>query len=501
MSIKRTIIILADGLGISPSWNGNAISLAKPKTLDLMMNTYPHLLVKTVYGKGSEGTKIDNARLLNSTEIDSDKAFIDSEIESGNFFKSSEANSFMDEVAKKSGALHLIGHFPSSNGFSSKDHLRAISKMVRQKKIVQTYLHLIVPEEEIKNIERVDALTEGCEFIEIASLINSNTISDQSPNKAFGAAFKDLLSGRAQAALTPEQALTILKKNSKNVSLRYRGGFNYKVKDFDSVLFFDHQNQDLKKLVSCFCENTLFNSSIRFIEVGVLFNSLAPKPDKLSVLCKRNFVNSLVEKIADNCPTLWLSNISGMEEWQYLFGESGETATLAKSFTESGFENDLAKAVFDQISDALRQDLNEYEVIFLHLPFLSLTQSGASLEKIKDAISEFDNLLSTLHKWTHAVDLRVFITSSSGGLERIAKRDDFEKMNNKTRSFVPLLLVEQKFRQSGKRSSIYDMIREQGSVLDVAPTILDVIGLPAFSNCSGQSLKSKLLRDYDGSKD
>jgi 2,3-bisphosphoglycerate-independent phosphoglycerate mutase len=110
------------------------------------------------------------------------------------------------------------------------------------------------------------------------------------------------------------------------------------------------------------------------------------------------------------------------------------------------------------------------------------------------AIEFVDRKVNEVVKATLSIGGAVIITADHGNCETKVDLLTHESSKEHTTNPVPLLLIANEFKMAPKSAEV--MLQEQinptGVLADVAPTILDLLGLPAPKEMTGISLRRSL---------
>ncbi len=133
------------------------------------------------------------------------------------------------------------------------------------------------------------------------------------------------------------------------------------------------------------------------------------------------------------------------------------------------------------------------DFIAVSLPYLDLISVQSNLELAIKAVTTLDNYIQKIVSATLFKDAILIITSPAGNLEHIHDLATGLSDSKLTNNPVPLLIVGHDFK--GKTIGLAEpldgdlsILKPAGDLSDVAPTILDIIGLGKADTMSGHSL-------------
>ena len=122
--MKKVLLLILDGFGISDKENGNAVKLANLPNLDKIMATYPMSQLVT-YGeevglpKGMIGnSEVGHMTIGTGRTIIQPYSFINNSIKDKSFFDNDVLLDVMDHVVENDSTLHLVGLISDSSNHS-----------------------------------------------------------------------------------------------------------------------------------------------------------------------------------------------------------------------------------------------------------------------------------------------------------------------------------------------------------------------------------------------
>ena len=176
-------------------------------------------------------------------------------------------------------------------------------------------------------------------------------------------------------------------------------------------------------------------------------------------------------------------NKASGEEWKIISSEAGD-----KSIKPLLALQRTVKEIIKEINSDDPRDL-----IVASVPYLDLTALSGNLVEIKKAVEFLDKNLRLILAAAAAKDRVLLISSAGGNVERASNLAtdlvDIEMTDNP----VPLVIVGSEFK--GKTIGLAEplnndlsLLAPSGSLADLAPTILDIMGLAVPPEMMGQSL-------------
>ena len=164
--MKKVLLCIMDGMGITNDKKYNAVYNAKTPVLDKLWKKYPHCelessgtfvgLPKGQMGNSDVGhTNIGAGRLVyQSLEL------INSKIKDKTFFDNEEILKVIEHVKENNSSIHLIGLLSDGGVHSHINHLFALLDMVKKFELKKVYVHIFTDGRDVSP-------TSGIKYIEL----------------------------------------------------------------------------------------------------------------------------------------------------------------------------------------------------------------------------------------------------------------------------------------------------------------------------------------------
>jgi bisphosphoglycerate-independent phosphoglycerate mutase (AlkP superfamily) len=477
MAKKSTLCLWVDGIGLSSSWSGNAFMSSNPKNFLNAWSQYRRTTVSPCFNlkSGSENKEIDFARVNGAEDYPSNKVFLDQYIDKNRLEGNKELKKVIEETSERNAAFHLIGNIPSeSEAYSSFAHLGALIECLCSNKKIQIYIHLILGDD-LKNDQEsmVKCLTQYYDLIKKYPLIETASISGQSnfsDNNLNRKVIEAIIFGRGIPSLTLEQAFSSQKDqlahNKAPTSIIYRDKFSFKIKNFDTIIFFNHNVSFLSSFIQLITAELIGSLLMpKFLQTVTFFDPLYKQNNKIISLIERTFDDKLLSSLNGQYDLTIIADETGIDNLSYL-GENYDYRIIK-------FDN--YELVFENLPNILK---GENKLALAYVNLLSKIPSDNNFKKTEDIAQEFDKFLGMVMELTDKNDYQLILFSSMAGLERLTNRSTIEKISNKTISPLPFIVINKGEKKPvSSKVMFYDMIKDRQSLANIAPTILDLLGI------------------------
>ena len=145
--VKKVLLCILDGVGISNETKGNAFFNANKPTIDNLFKTYPHSLLDASGEKvGLPAGQMGNSE-VGHTNIGAGRivyqplGLINSKIKDKTFFENKNILEVINYVNKNDSKLHIIGLLSDGGIHSHIDHLMALIDMCKENNVKELYIH------------------------------------------------------------------------------------------------------------------------------------------------------------------------------------------------------------------------------------------------------------------------------------------------------------------------------------------------------------------------
>ncbi len=146
-TVKPVLLAILDGWGHGEQSDINAIHLANTPNMDAWQKEYPSTTLVAHNGavglpEGQMGnSEVGHLNIGAGRIVYQDFTRINRDIENGDFFKNETLSSVMDRMDEHGGGLHLFGLLSDGGVHSHINHLKALLQMAKQHGLSKVYVH------------------------------------------------------------------------------------------------------------------------------------------------------------------------------------------------------------------------------------------------------------------------------------------------------------------------------------------------------------------------
>ena len=510
MSKKPVVLMVLDGYGISEKTEGNAIALADTPVMDKLMAECPY-----VKGNASgEAVGLPEGQMGNSEVghmnigagriIYQELTRITKAIKDGDFFENKEMLDAIENCKKNNSDLHLWGLLSDGGVHSHNTHLYAILELCKRQNFDRVYIHPFfdgrdtAPASGKGFLEELIAKTKEIGVGKVASLSGRYYAMDRDNRwDRVELAYKSLVTGEGVQSEDPVAAIqesydkevydefilpTVIVENGKPVSL---------VKADDSVIFFNFRPDRAREITRAFCTDDFDGferPNGRMPLVYVCFKDYDESiPNKEVAFKKEDIKNTFGEYLAAN----GLKQLRTAETEKYahvtFFFNGGveepnkdEDRILVKSPKVATYDLQPEMSA-PEVSKNLNEAIlgGKYDVIIINFANPDMVGHTGVIPAAIKAVETVDKCVGTAVEAVKKVDGVLFICADHGNAEQMINYETGAPHTAHTTNPVPFILYN------------YDeckALREGGCLADIAPTLLEILGLPQPAEMTGKSL-------------
>jgi len=503
------LLIIMDGYGIAPAGPGNAVAAAETPCLDALFANYPTVEIEASgeavgLPQGQMGnSEVGHLNIGAGRVVFQELTRIDRACRDGSLAANPRICEAM-EIAKKPGAvLHLMGLLSDGGVHSSNEHLYALMEIAVRAGVPRVHIHCFMdgrdvpPASGMQYLEqlkdRIAQLSTPQCCIEIASVSGRYYAMDRDNRwdrieKAYDAlaSCAPKAAGDSAAFVRESYAQGVTDEFIVPASFTDRG-----VQDRDAVVFFNFRPDRARQITRAFTERdfagfkrpeavhphfvclTEYDPSI---DAQVAFPKEFPDMVLADVLAEaglRQFHIAETEKYAH--VTFFLNG--GREA-----PKAGEERSLVPSPKVATY--DLQPQMSEpEVSDMLARaiDGDEADVYIVNFANCDMVGHTGSVPAAIQAVQAVDAGVAQVLVAIERKGGVALVTADHGNADKMIAEDG-QPFTAHTTNTVPFVAVD--FSGSGLRLDA----SATGALCDVAPTLLDMLGLPKPVEMTGASL-------------
>ena len=506
---KPVVLMVLDGWGERQSPEDNAIAAAATPAWDRLMATCPHTRIATSgeavgLPEGQMGnSEVGHMNLGAGRIVYQEFTRISKAIESGDFARNDKLVGAVDAAKARDGAVHVMGLLSPGGVHSHEDHIEAMVRLALERGAERLYVHAFLdgrdtpPKSARESIERLQGLLTDSGRGRIASLGGRYYAMDRDQRwertrRAWDALVNGEASHDAANALAGLDAAYERGETDEFVEPTLvvpEGGEPAVIRDGDAVVFMNFRADRARQLTRCFTEADFdgFDRGQRpELAAFVTLTQYDANFDCPVAFPPETFENLFGEILArEGRRQLRLAETEKYAHVTYFFnggreqpfdGEDRELIPSPRVATYDLKPEMSAKEVTDELVGAIGD--GEYDVIVCNYANPDMVGHTGVFEAAVRAVEFVDECLDRVVKAIQDADGALLVTADHGNVEKMRDPDTGQAHTAHTSDPVPLVYVG-----PGAVS-----LADGGALRDVAPTMLDLLGIPVPEAMTGRSL-------------
>ena len=513
-SKNKAILVILDGWGYSSKYHGNAIKQAYTPFLDLLWHSQPRTLLHASENHvGLPKQQMGNSEVGHTTigagrAIDQALVRISRSIETGDFFNNRTIHNAYQTASKKNKRVHIVGLCSDGGVHSHIKHLIALIKISQNYKNIETCIHIITDGRDTKPQSAVGFINTILQEIQDHPNVNVCTISGryysmdrdcrwQRTMKAY-----ECLINNNTNAQNGSSILKIVKDHySKNiydefiVPTRIRNGA---IAENDSVICFNFRPDRMRQLTQALCDISFDGfARKRIANINIVtfttYDNKLNLPTVFQKIINRNFLGKVISE--KKFRQFRLAETEKYAHVTYFFnggkeapfpGEDRELIASPRVDTYDLTPDMSANHITDRLIEAIQENIYDFIVVNYANP--DMVGHTGKLKAARRAIEATDRcigkLLESISPYRRA---KIIITADHGNADIMLDQNN-KPCKSHTNNLVPFIIVDTENYLKKSGISKKTQLKNQGSLADVAPTILEILKIKKPNEMKGSSL-------------
>lgn len=510
MSKKPTVLMILDGYGLNENAEGNAVAQAKTPVMDKLMAECPFVKgnasgMAVGLPDGQMGnSEVGHLNMGAGRIVYQELTRITKEIGDGVFFENEAFLKAVENCKKNQSDLHLFGLLSDGGVHSHNTHMYALLELAKRNGIENVYLHAFLDGRDTPPASGKDFVKAAMDKMEeigvgqVATVMGRYYVMDRDNRwDRVQKAYDALVLGQGETAgcgvcavqqsydkdETDEFVLpTVIVKDGKPVAT---------VKENDSVIFYNFRPDRAREITRAFCDDKFegFERAKGFFPLTfVAFTEYdVTIPNKTVAFHKVEINNTFGEFLAKNgLKQLRTAETEKYAHVTFFFNggveepNEGEERLLVNSPKVATYDLQpemSAYKVCEGLVEAIHSD--KYDVIIVNFANPDMVgHTGVEAAAIQ-AIEAVDECVGKVVAAIKEEDGQMFICADHGNAEQLIDYETKDPFTAHTINPVPFILVN------------YDggyTLREGGCLADIAPTLIEMMGLTQPEEMTGKSL-------------
>ena len=502
MAKKPLILIIMDGFGIAPK-EGNAIAAAKKPNLDRLFAENPH----TQIGASGLNVGLPDGQMGNSevghTNMGAGRIVyqeltnITRHIEDGSFFENPAFMKAVENCKAHDSALHVFGLCSDGGVHSHNTHIYALFELAKRAGLTKVYYHAFLDGRDVPPTSGKDYVVQMDEKLQeigvgkIATVAGRYYAMDRDKNwNRVEKAYAAIVYGEGNHAATAEEAVQASYDNGVTdefvvpVVVDPEGT----VKPNDSIIFANFRPDRARQITRAFVDPDFdgFERRNGFFPVTYITMAQydATMPNVEVAYPPEVLVNTLGEYISkQGMQQLRIAETEKYAHVTFFFNGGvekqypGEDRILVNSPKVATYDLQPEMSepeVTEKLVDAIHS--GKYDMIILNYANCDMVGHTGVFEAAVKAVEAVDDGVGKVTKAIADMGGVALITADHGNADKMVDEDG-KPFTAHTTNPVPFCVVGYPCK-----------LREGGGLADIAPTMLQIMGLPQPAEMTGKSL-------------
>ncbi len=509
---KPLLMVVLDGWGIRLEREANAIAIAGTPNMDALAKEYPTTALRTSglavgLPEGQMGnSEVGHTNLGAGRIVYQDLVRINRAVEDGSFFQIPALLEAARKVKAAGGALHLMGLVSDGGVHSHEEHLHACLELARREGVPRAFVHAFLdgrdtpPKSGLGYVQSLERRMRDKGYGRVATVMGRFWAMDRDKRwDRVQAAFDAMV--RAEGFRAPSGVAAVEEAYARGETDEFvrptvvvNGGGEpvARVKDGDGVLFFNFRADRAREITRAFTQ-----PGFQDFDAGA-------RPSLSAYACMAEYDKTFGLPVAfpPDQPTeifpevvarVGLKQLRCAETEKYahvtfFFNGGRETVFPGEDRILVPSPRDVrtydekpemsAREVTDKVVEAVRS--RQYGFILVNYANPDMVGHTGILEAAVRAVKVVDECIGRLWQAAREAGMAMLVTADHGNCEMMVDPQTGEPHTAHTLGPVPCILADPDLR--GAR------LRSDGVLADVAPTALQVMGLPQPKEMKGLGL-------------
>ena len=507
MEKKPVMLMILDGFGINENTDGNAVKQANTPNIDKLMKKYPTTEMytsglKVGLPEGQMGnSEVGHTNIGAGRIIYQELTKITKSIEDGDFFTIPEFTEAIENCKKYNSKLHILGLVSDGGVHSHIRHLYGLLEMAKRRDFENVYVHCFLdgrdtpPASGDGYIMQLEEKMKEKGIGKIASISGRYYAMDRDKRwERIKKCYDVLVKGEGNKATSATIAIensyqkevfdefvepTVICNGETPIAT---------IKEHDSIIFFNFRPDRARQIT-----RTLVDKDFKEFETEkmdtyfVCFTNYDETMPNVKIAFKKEpIVNTFGEVVSKNGLTqLRIAEtekyahvtffFNGGEEKQY----PGEDRILVPSPKVATYDLQPEMSAYEVTKNVVNAINSEkYNAIILNYANPDMVGHTGSLQAAIKAVEAVDECVGKVVEAMLAHDGTILITADHGNCEQMIDYTTGEPHTAHTTSPVPLILV----------SNNENLKVQSGKLADLAPTLLEILGIDKPEEMTGESI-------------
>ena len=527
---KPVVLVILDGWGYRAETNANAIALARKPTYDRLLREYPNTLIHTS-GKyvglpdGQMGnSEVGHLNIGAGRIVHMDITRIDLLIQNGELFSHPVLLAAMKHARVGGRRLHLFGLVSDGGVHSQQAHLYALLKMAKQNGLERVFVHAFMdgrdtlPTNGAGYLEQLQQKMREYNCGKIATVDGRYYAMDRDRRwERIAKAFNAMVDGDGEGGKYSDPVQGVKDSYNRGVTDEFivpfvcadtHGEPLGTIRDDDACICFNFRADRVRQVTRALARNSGLNAEGgRNLPGAEDLDATIPRdraPKNLHYVCMTQYDKNFSLPVVIPAESLnnILANVMAQTKLRNLRVAETEKYAHVTYFFNGGVEQPFPGedrvlvpspkvATYDLkpemsaagIADAVVKAVNDtaFDVIIVNFANADMVGHSGKIEPTVKAVETVDGCLGRIEPAVRAKGGAMLITADHGNAEMMIDPATGGPHTAHTTNPVPFIVIADNSKQF--------TLKPNGSLRDISPTILGMMGLDEPGEMTGSDLR------------
>ncbi|NLB52022.1 MAG: 2,3-bisphosphoglycerate-independent phosphoglycerate mutase [Syntrophomonadaceae bacterium] len=510
MPKKPVVLMILDGWGCRDACSDNAITRANPVHFKKLEANYPHTMLKCSgldvgLPQGLMGnSEVGHLNIGAGRIVYQELTRISKAIEDRTFFDNPNLLEAIDVARDEGRSVHLMGLISDGGVHSHIKHLFALLDLCRERQMKQVFIHGFLDGRDVNPKSAADYATIVSQYMEKIGIGQFASIGgrfygmDRDKHwDRIEKAYNSMVSGIGDkaanvfAAIENNYELRIFDEFIEPTVITGQDGKPLGlIEDGDSIIFFNFRADRARQISRAFTDiNFDCFTAVKRPRVNFVCMTQYDLTIEAPVAFKpQNLENTLGEYISGlGLKQLRIAETEKYAHVTFFFNggveepNPGEDRILIPSPNVETY-NLKPEMSAPELTERVIQEIDRdyYEVIILNYANADMVGHTGILDAAIQAVKTVDHMMAQVVEAVLAKDGAVLITADHGNCEMMVCPTTGSPFTAHTSDLVPFILVDDENKDK--------TLRDDCALKDIAPTMLNLLGLPIPDEMTGRSI-------------
>ncbi|HSD22464.1 MAG TPA: 2,3-bisphosphoglycerate-independent phosphoglycerate mutase [Anaeromyxobacter sp.] len=509
---KPVLLVILDGWGIRSERDANAIAVAGTPNMDALVREFPHTAIETSglsvgLPEGQMGnSEVGHTNLGAGRIVYQDLVRINRAVEDGSFFKNDALLLACRRAKESGGALHLMGLLSDGGVHSHIEHLFALVELARREGVPRTFVHAFMdgrdtpPKSGLDYMAQLEKRLRDTGYGKVAVVSGRYYAMDRDKRwDRVALAYAAMVKGEGQRAPSGVAAMETAYGRGETdefvkptVVVNGDGKPVGTVRDGDAVLFFNFRADRAREITRALADEG-FKEFDRGHAPRLSAYVCMTEYDKTFPYPVAYATQDLTEIFPEIVSHAGVKQLRCAETEKYAHvtfffngGREtvfpGEDRILVPSPRDVKTYDEKPEMSAREVTDKLVAAIGTGQYGFVLVNYANPDMVGHTgiLDAAVKAVTVVDECVGRLWQAAKAQRMAMLVTADHGNCEMMTDPQTGQPHTAHTLNPVPFILADPDFRGA--------KLRAKGVLADVAPTALQVMGLPQPKEMKGLGL-------------